>query len=317
MAKNINPASRINVTYGYGRLTAKDRAWNVVIYALLAMLAFATLYPFIYFLALSFNEGKDALRGGIYLWPRKFTLDNYARAFRDSQVLTSYKITILRTLITTSLSLALTSMMAYGLTAKKMPGHRGIVFFFFFTTLFGGGMIPTYILYKQLRLLNNFWVFVIPGLYSFYNTVIMKTFFEGIPEELKEAAKIDGATDLRTFLQIILPLSGSVIACIALFTAVGNWNDWFAGAYYISFHDELKPMATYLYELIAQSSFEISQSDTGNVNTALLQQLQTQTTTTESLRVTFIIISVVPILCIYPFLQRYFVKGVMIGSLKG
>lgn len=315
--KTKMPSERINVTYGYGRLTVKDHVWNVIIYTLLALLAFATLYPFVYFLALSFNEGKDALRGGIYLWPRAFTLDNYARAFKDSQVLTSYKITILRTAIGTCMSLALTSMMAYGLTANKMPGHRGIVFFFFFTTLFGGGMIPTYILYKQLGLLNNFWVFIIPGLYSFYNTIVMKTFFEGIPEELKEAAKIDGAGDFRTFLQIVLPLSGSVIACIALFTAVGHWNDWFAGAYYISFHDELKPMATYLYELIAQSSFEVSQSDTGNVNTALMEQLQQQTTTTESLRVTFIIISVVPILCVYPFLQRYFVKGVMIGSLKG
>ncbi len=307
---------RTNITYGYGQLTKKDHFWNFLIYAALIILGISTLYPFIYFLVLSFNDGNDALRGGVYLWPRVFTLENYKAVFNDSQVLTSYKITILRTVITTLGSLALTSMMAYGLSAKHLPGKGWITFFFYFTTLFGGGMIPTYILYKQMGLLNNFWVFVIPGLYSFYNTIVMRTSFNALPEELKEAAKIDGASDLRVFLQIVLPLSGSVLATIALFIAVGNWNDWFAGAYYISFHDELKPMATYLYEQVAQSNFKVSQSETGNINTALMETMK-NATTTESLRVTHIIVSVVPILCIYPFLQRYFVKGVMVGSLKG
>ncbi len=296
-----------------------DRLYYAILYTVLGLFCFTTVFPFIYSLVLSFNDGYDALRGGIYFWPRKFTLENYEMAFAHPQIMTSFRVTVLRTLVTTVLSVGLTAMMAYGLTEKKLPGRTGIVFYFFFTTLFSGGLIPTYVLYRQMGLINNFWVFVLPGLFSFYNTVIMRTSFEGIPAALTESARIDGAKEMTIFTRLIIPLSLPVFATIALFVGVGNWNDWFAGAFYIQFKKDLVPASTLLYQLISEASFESSMSTTTGqmqMNEQLMMAKATGTTP-ESLRLTFVIIIVTPILMVYPFLQRYFVKGVMIGSIKG
>lgn len=296
-----------------------DRLYYAILYTVLGLFCFTTVFPFIYSFVLSFNDGYDSLRGGVYFWPRKITLENYQLAFAHPQIMTSFRVTVLRTAVSTVLSLLLTAMMAYGLTEKRLPGRSAIVFYFFFTTLFSGGLIPTYILYRQLGLINNFWVFVLPGLFSFYNTVIMRTSFEGIPLALTESARIDGAKEFTIFTRVIVPLSLPVMATIALFVGVGNWNDWFAGAFYIQFNKNLVPASTLLYQLISEASFESSMSATSGqaqVNEALMMAKATGTTP-ESLRLTFVIIIVTPILMVYPFLQRYFVKGVMIGSIKG
>lgn len=303
------------------KLKFQDRLFYIILYFLLGVFCFSTLYPFIYFLVLSLNDGQDALRGGIYLWPREFTLENYMKAFENPDIGNSFLISVARTGITTVLSVVLTALMAYGLSIKGLPGRKYIVFYFFFTTLFAGGLIPTFILYRQMGLLNNFWVFVIPGLFSFYNTIVTKTFFDGVPSSLSESARIDGASELIIFAKILLPLSMPVLATIALFVGVGNWNDWFAGAFYIQFNRKLIPASTLLYQLIAEATFESSQA-TGAAGTSLLQgnqqllQDRVTGTTPESLRMTFVIIIVTPIICVYPFLQRFFVKGVMVGSLK-
>lgn len=298
---------------GY-RKSVGDRIFNFINYVLLTALGFSTLYPFIYALVLSFNDGHDALKGGIYFWPRVFTLDNYNRAFQNPNILGAFKISVARTVLSIVLSVFLTALLAYAISKKGLPGRRYFVFFFYFTMLFNGGLIPRYVLYRELNLINNFWIYVLPGLYSFYNAIVIKTYFDGIPDSLSEAAEIDGCSELQIFFRIMLPLSMPVLATISLFVGVGSWNDWFTGEYFVT-KQELIPAATLLNKLLSEATFESSIGADGfeNVNEALRMN---SNVTPESLRMTFLIIITVPILCIYPFLQKYFVKGVMIGSIK-
>jgi len=301
------------------KLTLADRIYMIINYTILILFCISTLYPFIYILVLSFNDGYDAMKGGIYLWPREFTLRNYEKAFQHPLITSSFLISVSRTLLVTVLSVLLTAMLAYGLARKGLPGRKYIVFFFFFTTLFSGGLIPTYVLYRQLGLMNSYWVLIIPSLYSFFNAVIVRTYFTGIPDSLSESARIDGASENTIFWRIMLPLSMPVLATIALFVGVGCWNDWFTGEFFIQ-DQNLIPASTLLRKLIAEATFESSTtSDSGSqilqVNIELERIRQTGITP-ESLRMSFLVIIVTPIIFIYPFLQRYFVKGVMLGSLK-
>ncbi|MCC3373988.1 carbohydrate ABC transporter permease [Cohnella sp. REN36] len=302
---------------GVRRMSLPDRIYSTLNYAVLLIFCVTALYPFLYFLALSFNDGYDAMKGGIYLIPRVFTLENYSKAFSNPLILNSFFISISRTVVVTVLSVLLTAMLAYALSRKGLPGRKYIVFFFFFTTLFSGGLIPTFILFRQLHILNTFWVLVLPSLYNFFNAIVMKTFFDGIPASLSESARIDGAGELSVFSRIILPLSLPVMATIALFVGVGCWNDWFTGQFFIQ-NEKLQPAATFLNKMISEASFQSMTSSNGgssiqNMNQA---QMELRGVTPEALRMTFVIIITTPIICIYPFLQKYFVKGVLVGSLK-
>ncbi|MBB6732351.1 carbohydrate ABC transporter permease [Cohnella zeiphila] len=302
---------------GVRKMSLPDRIYTTLNYTALLVFCVTALYPFIYFLALSFNDGYDAMKGGIYFLPRIYTLENYSKAFHNPLVLNSFFISVARTVTVTVLSVLLTAMLAYALSRKGLPGRKFIVFFFFFTTLFSGGLIPTFILYRQLHMLNTFSVLVLPSLYNFFNAIIMKTFFDGIPAGLTESAKIDGAGELSVFSRIILPLSLPVLATIALFVGVGTWNDWFTGQFFIQ-NEKLQPAATFLNKMISEASFESMTSSSGgssiqNMNQA---QMELRGVTPEALRMTFVIIITTPIICVYPFLQKYFVKGVLVGSLK-
>lgn len=297
--------------------SAAYRIGQAINYTILTLLGFVTLYPFWYCLILSFNSGKDALKGGIYFWPRVFTLSNYDKAFQNPLILSSFGISISRTLILIVVGSLLTALMAYALTKKSLPGRTGIIFYFYFTTIFSGGFIPTYIMYRQFGLLNNYWVLILPSIYNFFNALILRTFFNTIPESLQESARIDGASEFKIFFRIMLPLSVPVIATVALFIGVGAWNDWFTGAYYLTRRRDLYPAATLLYDLMSQAVYETNPDVAGNVtrNEALLAG-QSSATTPESLKMAFLIILTLPIICIYPFLQKYFVTGVMVGSIK-
>jgi len=302
---------------GVKRMSAADRIYAALNYAALLIFCATALYPFIYFLALSFNDGYDAMKGGIYFVPRVYTLENYSKAFNNPLILNSFLVSVARTVLVTVLSVLLTAMLAYALSRKGLPGRKYIVFFFFFTTLFSGGLIPTFILYRQLHILDTFWVLVLPSLYNFFNAIVMKTFFDGIPGSLAESARIDGAGELAVFSRIILPLSMPVMATIALFVGVGCWNDWFTGQFFIQ-NEKLQPAATFLNKMISEASFQsMTSSNSGsaiqNMNQA---QLELRGVTPEALRMTFVIIITTPIICVYPFLQKYFVKGVLVGSLK-
>lgn len=299
------------------KLTLTDKIYMIINYTIIILFCVTALYPFIYFLALSFNDGYDAMKGGIYLIPREFTLDNYRKAFSHPQMMNAFFISITRTFLVTLSSVILTSLLAYALSKKGLPGRKYIVFFFFFTTLFGGGLIPLFILFRQLHIYNTYWVLIIPSFYNFFHAIIIRTFFNGIPASLSESATIDGASELNIFFRIMLPLSMPVLATIALFVGVGCWNDWFTGQFFIQ-SANLKPAATFLNQMISEASFEsmTAKSDGSSMVRMNEAAMKMKGVTPEALRMTFVIIITVPIICVYPFLQKYFVKGFLVGSLK-
>lgn len=293
------------------RRTFTGVAGRVLNYTFLILFALTIVFPFYYIIMLSFNDGLDSLQGGIFLWPRVFTLDNYKKAFEYKTIITSIGITVSRTLIVTAFGLLCTSTLAYALTFAQMPGNKFISMFFYFTTLFSGGLIPTFILYRQIGILSTYWVLILPSLYSVWNTFVMRTFFNGIPSSIAESARLDGAGELTIFFRLILPLSTPVLATIALYIGVGVWNDWFTGEYFIVMRDELQPAATTLNRLLSRGD----RSTAVTVPGAGAQVIER--TTGESLQMAFVVLIIFPIMCVYPFLQKYFVKGALLGSVKG
>lgn len=279
-------------------------------YAFLGSFGFITLYPFWYVLVASLNTGRDFVKGGVYFWPREFTLENFTHAFQDARIFDSLSISVARTLIGVLVGLFFTSLMAYALSIRTLPGRTFFTFFFYFTTIFGGGMIPYYMLLRDLNLTKSFWLYIIPSVYSFFNFLLLRTNFDNIPNELRESAQIDGASESKILFRIYLPLSKAILATLALFIGVGHWNDWFMGAYYQS-RTELFPAATLLQKLLseaAKSSVKLGQETNLSVMT---------TYTSQSLQMAFVMILTMPIVVVYPFLQKYYVKGVMVGSVKG
>jgi len=269
-------------------------------------------------LALSFNSGKDTLRGGITIYPRDFTLANYASILKDKLLLSAYKITILRTVIGTISSVFITALVAYGLSEKKLPGRKYIMIYMIIPMFFGGGLIPYYLVLKQYHLLNTFWIYIIPGLFSIWNCIVMKTSFQEIPQSLKESMRIDGANELQIFYKIIIPLSLPMFAAISLFVAVGHWNDWFTGAYFVQ-KTELIPVQTYLQMIMTRDMRAFLEMD---LATKMALELTGKDltdyskVTSFSLRIAAVVVGTLPILFVYPFLQKYFIKGVLIGSIK-
>ncbi|MBS6195522.1 MAG: carbohydrate ABC transporter permease [Clostridiales bacterium] len=289
-----------------------DAAVQVIIYLLIIALCLVILLPCLNVLVLAFNDGKDAARGGIWFWPREFTLDNFKAVFEDGKIKDAYGITIARTAIGTFLSLMITTFAGYALKEKDLPGRTVITVLITFTMLFGGGMIPTYIQYKNLHLLNSFWVYVVPGLISVTYLLMIRTFFEGIPDSLEESAKLDGCGYFGIYAKIMLPLSKPVIAVVGLYTAVNHWNDWFSGAFYMS--DTSKwPVQTVMQNMLTQAM--AAQQQVTSVAEALAQNASN--TTSDSLKMAAVVVTTVPILCVYPFVQKYFAKGAMIGAVKG
>ncbi|MCI8543917.1 MAG: carbohydrate ABC transporter permease [Lachnospiraceae bacterium] len=289
-----------------------QKIFRVFNYTFLGLLGLATFYPFWYVLVASLNEGRDFMRGGVWFFPRAFTWENYAKAFNDDRIGPSLKISVEATLITVVVSLLLTALVAYALTVKTLPGRNIFSFFWYFTTIFSGGMIPYFIVLRDLKLTSSFWLYVIPGLFSFSNFILMRANFSGIPYELRESAQLDGAGEWTILSRIYLPLSKPILATLALFIGVGKWNDWFTGAYYQS-QAKLYPAATVLQRLLAEASAG-SQVKVGQ-ETAAAGGMTTYTS--QSLQMAFVMILTMPIVVVYPFLQKYYVKGVMVGSVKG
>lgn len=291
-----------------------EKIYVVVVYLLIILLCLSIILPFLNIFALSFNAGKDAERGGIYFWPRLWSLQNYKEVLVSSNILTAFGISLFRTVVGTVASVFLTAMAAYALKSKTLPGVRFFTLLIFFTMLFSGGIIPYYMLLKSLHLTNTIWVYVIPALYSAWNLVIMRTFFQQIHVSLEESARMDGYNDFSIFMRIIMPLSKPVIAVIALFNAVGHWNDWFTGAFYVRSGD-LRPLSTLLQEMLTRAEAMRSklESAAGMNQYDALDKMQV---TGDSMKMATIMIVVAPIIIIYPFIQKYFAQGVMIGSIK-
>ncbi|MDR0637182.1 MAG: carbohydrate ABC transporter permease [Treponema sp.] len=282
----------------------------------MVLLCAVTLYPFIYVLAYSLNEGTDAVQGGIYLFPRKFTLFNYQYVLSNGTMQSAYVISVGRTVLGTILGLIVTGVTAYAISFRNLPGRKGIMFYLLIPMLFSGGLVPYYIQLANMRLINTFWVYVIPGLFSIWNMFVLMKFFMGIPESLRESAILDGANELVVLWKIIVPVAMPSIAAIALFTAVGHWNDWFTGAFFVN-NIKLIPVQTYLQRmLMADSLGTITGTQQGN-SEAVFRASQVADMTLKSLKTAAVMVGTLPVLCVYPFLQRYFVKGMLVGSIKG
>lgn len=293
--------------------TASDYALDISVYVIMILVFIITLYPFYYAFILSLNEGQDAIKGGIYLWPRKFSLENYQAVLKIDYIYDAALVTVLRTVVGTLTSLVFTGFFAYAIAHRQLMFRKGYMVLLIITMYFSGGLIPYYMLLKYLGLMNSFWVYIIPSMLSAFNALLMMSFFRDIPETLEEAAMIDGAGYIRIFLTIILPVSLPLLATMALFVGVYHWNAWSDAAFFVT-DKKLKTLSYVLISLINQTEAAARLSESGALGTTNVHQ---STLAGETLRPAAMIIVVVPIVLAYPFLQRYFVKGIMIGSVKG
>jgi len=265
-----------------------------------------TLYPFYYVIIASFNNPLDLLRGPVFLWPREFSLDNYIYVLQDERIYRAAMITVSRTILGSISAVLFTAAFAYGISKKKLLGNRIFIGMALVTMYFSGGLIPTYLLITHgLNLQRNFLVYIIPNLFNAFNAFIMLSFFRGFSSEIEESAKIDGANDIVIFVRLILPLSMPILATISLFNGVFHWNSWFDALLYGG--RELETLQQYLVR-------SIQSTNVGGRASAFVSSLGVNTT---SVRLTTMVITAFPIVIAYPFLQKYFVKGIMIGSLKG
>jgi putative aldouronate transport system permease protein len=279
-------------------------------YVLLGCISLLTLFPFWYEIAASFSSSRAITSGEVFLWPVEFNTVAYERLLDDGQLIMAMGNTILVTVIGTALNVIMTIMAAYPLSRKRLVGRNGLLAFITITMLFVAGLIPNFILIKSLGLMNSYWSIWLPGLISTYNMFVMKTFMEGLPEEIEESASIDGAGDWRILLQIYMPLCKPILAALSLFYAVGWWNSYFNVLLYITESTKLTVMVK-LYQMVSRVDDNLLNNIGGN--DALEQILLTP----EALKAAAVVIVVTPILCVYPFLQKHFVKGVLIGSVKG
>lgn len=282
-----------------------EKIFNVV--NLIFMIFFIAIIalPLWNIVALSFNDAGDSIKGGIYFFPREFSLESYMTVFEDKQIYKAFIISVAKTIVGVVLHTLFTSIVAYGISKRNLMG-RGIYIKMGVMTMFvSGGMIPTFLLFKQLGLLNSFWVYIIPVLFSFYDMVILMNFFRGIPEALEESASIDGANPLTIFVRIILPLSLPVLATIALFHGVYQWNDYMTANIYVD-NRALYPLQMLLYRIVSENLSPAVATGTNVV----------RNTTSQSMQLATMVVTTVPVVVAYPFLQKYFIQGMTLGSVK-
>ena len=291
----------------------RDLAFPIVNTIILILLMFITLYPVINTVAYSFNDGTDALRGGIGLWPRIFSTKSYTSILSDSDVYQAAFISAAKTVLTTLLNLFWTGMLAYALSRKEYVLRKVITTVLVLTMYVNAGMIPNYLLIsKTLGLRNTFLVYIIPTMFSCFNMIVIRTYIGGLPDALVESARIDGAGDLRAYWQIIFPLCTPVLATVALFVAVGAWNSWFDTYLYCGSEKDL-----YTLQYILKMKLATTQNSANAAQTSVEALKNTTLTTPVTIRCSITVISTVPILIVYPFLQKYFVTGMALGAVKG
>jgi len=295
----------MKVTYTYS-----DKIFNVFLYTFVILMGAVTLYPFLNVLAISFNQATDSIRGGIYLWPRKFTLINYEEIFNYRNLVTGFYITSLRTIIGTVAGILSSAMVAYVISCREFVARKLVSTLFILTMYFSGGLIPEFMLVRQLGLMNNFLVYILPGLISGWNVFVLRAYMDTLPESLKESAKLDGANDLTIFFRVILPLCKPVIATVCLFIAVGQWNSWFDTFLYCSSNSAL---TTLQYEML-RILRDVTSATSSNMYA--LSRNNVLRVTPDSIRMAITVMTTIPIVIVYPFLQRYFVKGLTLGAVK-
>ena len=301
------------------RMSLTQRSFRLFNYGFLAMMGFVTLYPFWFVIQASFT---DPIYKISYFWPKGFFYHNYYLVFTTEGLGRAYMITILRVGLAVPLMLVVTGSAAFALTRKELRGRKLIITYYFITMFISGGLIPFYMLLKTIGLLNTFWVFIFPVVFSVWTMIVMKTSFQGLPEGLVEAALIDGANYGMIFFRIILPLSLPMVATLGLFNAVWHWNDWFIGSFYVK-DPQLRPLQTFLRNAVLVGS---NRAHNLASNAQLYPERFTDDPrlmqnliriTSESMKLAYVTITTVPVILVYPFIQKYFIKGVLIGSIKG
>ena len=291
----------------------RDIVFPIVNTVVLCLLMFITLYPVLNTVAYSFNDGMDAVRGGIGIWPRVFSTSAYKELLQDGAVYQAFWISLSKTVITTVLNLFFTSMLAYALSRKEYVLRKFITVVLVLTMYVNAGLIPNYLLISRtLGLKNTFWVYISPTMFSCFNMIVIRTYIVGLPEALVESARIDGAGDLRTFFQIILPLCLPVMATVALFVAVGAWNSWFDTYLYCGSKKNL-----YTLQYLLKMKLATTQNSSNAANTTADALATAAKVAPITIRCAITVVSAVPILVVYPFLQKYFVTGMALGSVKG
>ena len=292
------------------RTSSRDRTFELVNNALLAVALITVGYPLIYIVSASFSSTQAVVGGRVWLWPVEFSLLGYQTIFKYRAVWNGYANTVFYTVFGTAINVVLTIMAAYPLSRRDLQGRNLFMFMITFTMIFSGGLIPTYLLIRSLGMLNTRWVMMIPNAIAAWNIIITRTYYQStIPDELHEAAQLDGCSDVRFLMSVVVPLSGAITAVNALFYAVAHWNAFFNAFIYLS-RKELYPLQIILREILIQN-------DVDNEAFTDVADQETREGLRELLKFSLIIVASVPVLCIYPFVQKYFVRGVMIGSIKG
>jgi putative aldouronate transport system permease protein len=287
--------------------TVSGKIFDIINSLLLVLLAICSLLPFLYIVLNSFMSSEEFARRGVVFFPREFSLDAYAYIFSTDTIVRSLLNTVFITIAGTLVNLIFTSLMAYPLSRRDLLGRRPIMLMIIFSMLFSGGMIPTFLIVKSLGLMNSLWSLLLPGAISAFNLIILKNFFQQMPDGIEESAKIDGCNDLGILMRIVLPLSLPAIATFSLFYAVGHWNSFFSAILYIN--DSTKwPIQVLLRQVVIMSEGGIG--DSSQVSEAF-------TIPPQSIKMAVITVSSLPILLVYPFLQKHFAKGVLLGSVKG
>jgi putative aldouronate transport system permease protein len=310
---NLNDLGSATVTasrhaLGGIRQSQGEKVFAVINYTFFTILCLVMVYPFWHVIMMSLSSAEATARGGLFLAPKGFNIETYQQVFKNPQIWTGYQTTLMVTITGTVLGVLFTATTAFALSKTYLPFSRVLMVLVLFTMLFNGGMIPNYLLIKNLGLINNRLALILPALISAYNIILMKTFFSALPASLEESAKIDGANDVYIFITIVLPLSKAVLATIALFMAVGYWNDFFSTVLYINVGAKWSLQAVLRF-MLTNTATALSQAG--------IQVAEITNVTELTVRSASIVVATVPILIVYPFLQKYFVKGVMLGSVKG
>ncbi|OGX61473.1 MAG: sugar ABC transporter permease [Paenibacillus sp. RIFOXYA1_FULL_44_5] len=292
-----------------------DIIFDTINIVFLLCIVLVTLYPFVNTFAVSLNDANDSIRGGIYLWPRMLTWDNYKYVFNESTIFHATLISVLRTVLGTVVTVFSSAMVAYTVSRPEYVLRKFVTIAFVMTMYLNGGLIPNYLLIRDLHLINSFWVYIVPGIIGVFNMIVIRSFIEGLPEGIIESARMDGAGDFTTFVRIVLPLSIPVLATVALFTAVWQWNSWFDVFLYNSSNDNLSTLQYELMKILQNSNASSSGKTAADAfsNTQSSANFVTPT----SIRATMTIVASLPIIMVYPFLQKYFVKGMTLGGIKG
>lgn len=288
-------------------VTAGYKVFRVIVYVLLGFVAILCIVPMINILAISFSEQGEVAKGNVFFWPKDFTLDSYRVMFRERSFLRAFGVSTLRVLVGTTINIGLTLLMAYPLSksAKLLPGRNVFMWAMVFVMLFNGGLVPTFMLVRSLGLIDSFWALILPMAVPMFSVILIMNFIRSLPPSLEEAALIDGAGYGQVLWRVVIPLSMPAIATITLLSAVGHWNEYFSGLIYLN-HSSKYPLQTFLYTMTAQR-------DINNLEQALAFAKVSDRTLISAQ----IFVAMIPILAVYPFLQRHFVKGIVLGSVKG